>query len=148
MRRRLRTRERTARARRPRLIRRAGAGWIAWPALAARAFERGAIRFNHCEAGRTVAGLTRTLGAPKVSVGAAGGSASEVRVTVAWELTWYQWGVDLGDEARPVFALGKGGELISSIRPPGSGTPRRRRWPDCPVAPPVARGAADQALRR
>jgi hypothetical protein len=31
-----------------------------------------------------------------------------VRITVAWELSWYQWGVDVGDETRPVFELGKG----------------------------------------
>ena len=34
-----------------------------------------------------------------------------MRVTVAWELSWYQWGVDVGDELRPVFEIGKGGEL-------------------------------------
>ncbi len=34
-----------------------------------------------------------------------------VRVTVAWELTWYQWGVDLGDELRPVYELKKGFEV-------------------------------------
>ncbi len=68
-------------------------------------------RFNGSEAARTVAGLTRTLGEPWVSVGAAAGSPSEVRVTVAWELSWYQWGVDLGDEARSVFQIDKGGEI-------------------------------------
>jgi hypothetical protein len=55
------------------------------------------IRFNASQAARTVAGLTRSLGQPRASVGAAAGSASEVRITVAWELCWYQWGVDLGD---------------------------------------------------
>lgn len=74
-------------------------------------FERAAIRFNASEAGRTVAGLARTLGDPLVSVGAAAGTPSEVRITVAWELSWYQWGVDLGDELRPVFQLDKGMEI-------------------------------------
>jgi hypothetical protein len=46
-----------------------------------------------------------------VSVGAAAGSPSEVRITVAWELCWYQWGVDLGDELRPVFQIDRGDEL-------------------------------------
>lgn len=73
--------------------------------------ERAAVRFNASEAGRTVAGLMRTLGRPLVSIGAAAGSPSEVRITVAWELGWYQWGVDLGDEMRPVFQLDKGDEL-------------------------------------
>ncbi|HEX8050781.1 MAG TPA: hypothetical protein VF504_04885 [Solirubrobacterales bacterium] len=74
-------------------------------------FERAVARFNSSEAGRTVAGLTRTLGRPWVSVGAAAGAPDEVRVTVAWELSWYQWGVDIGDELRPVFQIDKGREI-------------------------------------
>jgi hypothetical protein len=74
-------------------------------------FERAIARFNGGDAGRTVAGLTRTLGAPSVSVGDLAGATDEVRVTVAWELTWYQWGVDLGDELRPVYELKKGFEI-------------------------------------
>jgi hypothetical protein len=73
--------------------------------------ERAMAKFNASEAARTVAGLTRTLGAPSVSIGAAAGSPSEVRVTIAWELCWYQWGVDLGDELRPVFQLDRGNEI-------------------------------------
>ena len=73
--------------------------------------ERAVARFNASEPGRTVAGLMRTLGEPRVSIGSAAGSPSEVRITVAWELGWYQWGVDLGDELRAVFQLGKGNEI-------------------------------------
>ena len=73
--------------------------------------DRAVARFNAGEAARTVAGLTHTLGRPRVSIGAAAGSSSEVRVTVAWELGWYQWCVDLGDERRPVFQLDKGDEI-------------------------------------
>jgi hypothetical protein len=73
--------------------------------------ERAALRFNGSNASRTVAGLIRTLGQPWVSIGSLAGSPSEVRVTVAWELTWYQWGVDIGDEMRPVFEIDKGNEL-------------------------------------
>lgn len=67
----------------------------------------------------TVAGLSRTLGLPWVSVGASAGSPSAVRITVAWELSWYQWGVDLGEEARPVFRIAQGNlleELDGSAR--------------------------------
>jgi hypothetical protein len=74
-------------------------------------FERAVVRFNASEAGRTVAGLSRTLGPPSVSVGASAGAPNEVRITVAWELSWYQWGVDLGDELRPVFQIDKGQEI-------------------------------------
>jgi hypothetical protein len=74
-------------------------------------FEQAVARFNSSEAGRTVAGLTRTLGRPRASIGAAAGAPDEVRITVAWELSWYQWGVDIGDELRPVFQLDKGREI-------------------------------------
>ena len=74
-------------------------------------FERAVARFNSSEAGHTVAGLTRTLGKPHVSIGAAAGVLDEVRITVAWELSWYQWGVDIGDELRPVFQIDKGREI-------------------------------------
>lgn len=75
------------------------------------AFERAVTRFNASEAGQIVTGLTRTLGVPRASVGAAAGTGDEVRVTVAWELSWYQWGVAVGDEPRPVAEIGKGGEI-------------------------------------
>jgi hypothetical protein len=74
-------------------------------------FERAVGRFNLSEAGHTVAGLVRTLGTPWVSVGASAGAANEIRITVAWELSWYQWGVDLGDELSPVFQIDKGNEI-------------------------------------
>jgi len=68
-------------------------------------------RFNASEAARTVAGLIRSLGAPWVSVGAVAGSPSEVRITVAWDLCWYQWGVDLADDSRPLFQIDTGSEV-------------------------------------
>jgi hypothetical protein len=74
-------------------------------------FERAIARFNSSDAGRTAAGLTRTLGKPFASIGAAAGRPNEVRITVAWELSWYQWGVDIGDELRPVFEIDKGREI-------------------------------------
>jgi hypothetical protein len=83
--------------------------------------ELAAFRFNHSEAGLTVAGLTRTLGIPKVSVGSRGGSATEVRVTCAWELTWHQWCVDLGDETRPVVEIAEGRRLTEL-------DPAARQW--------------------
>jgi hypothetical protein len=73
--------------------------------------DRAVERFNASEVARTVAGLIRTLGQPQVSIGSAAGSPSEVRITVAWDLCWYQWGVDLGDELRAIFQIGKGDEI-------------------------------------
>jgi len=73
--------------------------------------ERAVALFNSSEAGRAVVGLTRTLGVPRASLGASAGAPGEIRVTVAWELSWYQWGVAVGDERRPVRELGKGSEV-------------------------------------
>jgi hypothetical protein len=67
--------------------------------------------FNQSEHPRTVAGIVRTLGIPQVSAGASARRASEVRVTVAWELSWYQYAVDLADELEPVTVIGRGQEI-------------------------------------
>jgi hypothetical protein len=73
--------------------------------------ERAVARFNESSHARTVAGLTKTLGPPLVSIGAAAGSPNEIRLTVAWELSWYQWGVDLGEPSRAVYEIDKGHEI-------------------------------------
>jgi len=73
--------------------------------------EQAVVLFNESPSGRMVSGLTRSLGRPTVSVGAAAGSSSEVRITVAWELCWYQWGVDLGDAQRGVFEISRGEDV-------------------------------------
>jgi hypothetical protein len=80
-------------------------------AAAADRFELAVTRFNASEAARTVAGLTRTLGEPRVSIGAAAGSAESARITVAWDLTWYQWAVASGEGEAPVAELARGTEL-------------------------------------
>jgi hypothetical protein len=74
-------------------------------------FEQAVESFNSSEAVRVIGGLSRTLGEPSVSIGAAAGSDHEVRVTVAWDLCWYQWGVDTVDPSRGVFALANGREI-------------------------------------
>ncbi|HEX5984401.1 MAG TPA: hypothetical protein VFY69_09370 [Solirubrobacterales bacterium] len=74
-------------------------------------FETAVARFNASDARRVVARLTRTLGRPFVSVGACAGAPNTFRITIAWELSWYQWGVDTGEEPRPVFQMDKGGEI-------------------------------------
>jgi hypothetical protein len=73
--------------------------------------DRAVTRFNSSAHARTVAGLMRTLGPPWVSVGAAAGTPSEIRITVAWELSWYQWGVDIASDSSPVVELDKGHEV-------------------------------------
>jgi hypothetical protein len=73
--------------------------------------ERALELFNGSSHRRTVAGLARTLGAPWVSARPDPAQASAVSVLVAWELSWYRYRVDLGDEADPVMMLDKGEEL-------------------------------------
>jgi hypothetical protein len=73
--------------------------------------ERALELFNGSGHQRTVAGLARTLGQPWVSAVPDPNQASAVSVLVAWELSWYRYRVDLGDEADPVMMLDKGEEL-------------------------------------
>jgi hypothetical protein len=73
--------------------------------------ERALELFNGSGHQRTVAGLARTLGRPWVSALPDPAQASAVSVLVAWELSWYRYRVDLGDEADPVMMLDKGEEL-------------------------------------
>ncbi|HEX6583022.1 MAG TPA: hypothetical protein VF056_05410 [Thermoleophilaceae bacterium] len=73
--------------------------------------ERALELFNGSGHQRTVAGLARTLGKPWISAMPDPAQASAVSVLVAWELSWYRYRVDLGDEADPVMMLDKGEEL-------------------------------------
>jgi hypothetical protein len=67
--------------------------------------------FNGSEHPRTVAGVTRSLGLPSVSVSPASDRPSVVRLVVAWELCWYRYEVDLADEDSGVRVAGQGNEL-------------------------------------
>jgi predicted Fe-S protein YdhL (DUF1289 family) len=73
--------------------------------------ERALELFNGSGHQRTVAGLARTLGPPWVSALPDPNQASAVSILVAWELSWYRYRVDLGDEADPVMMLDKGEEI-------------------------------------
>jgi hypothetical protein len=73
--------------------------------------ERALDLFNGSDHQRTIAGLARTLGTPFVSVRPDADQQSQVSLVVAWELSWYRYRVDLGDEADPVMMLEKGDEV-------------------------------------
>jgi hypothetical protein len=73
--------------------------------------ERALELFNGSEHQRTVAGVARTLGAPWITALPDLEHQSAVTVVVAWELSWYRFRVDLGDEMDPVVMLEKGEEL-------------------------------------
>jgi hypothetical protein len=81
------------------------------PTTAEAKVERALELFNGSGHQRTVAGLARTLGQPWISAHPDPNQASAVSVLVAWELSWYRYRVDLGDEADPVMMLDKGEEL-------------------------------------
>jgi hypothetical protein len=75
--------------------------------------RRAVERFNASEERRKVAGLIRSLGEPNAGV-----QPDQRRqlalVTVAWELSWYQWEVGAdgeGDDGEPVREVAKGAEL-------------------------------------
>src|SRR4051794_6518822 len=73
--------------------------------------ERALELFNGSEHQRTIAGLVHTLGPPWASARPDIDQPSMVDVVVAWELSWYRFRVDLGDEGDPVALLDKGEEL-------------------------------------
>jgi hypothetical protein len=81
--------------------------------------------FNASEHPRTVAGIARTLGIPHASASTSKSSAAEVLLTVAWELSWYQFGVDLSDGREPVRPRRQGQELSEL-------TPETQDW-NCTV---------------
>ncbi len=58
-----------------------------------------------------IAGIARSLGAPDVSVVALEQSGSRVAIVIAWELCWYRYEVDLGEEAAGANLAAQGTEL-------------------------------------
>ena len=81
------------------------------PQNAERRIKRAFDRFNESPYRRTVSGLIRSLGGPWVSAVTTDEEPEEVRITVAWELSWYQWEVDLTADGRAVRELARGDEV-------------------------------------
>jgi hypothetical protein len=67
--------------------------------------------FNASEFPRRVAGVTRSLGAPTVTVRSAEHLASVVSIVVAWELCWYRYEVDLSEPPAEAQVIAQGTEL-------------------------------------
>ena len=67
--------------------------------------------FNAGEHPKTVAGIARSLGAPFVAVRPSPTEGTVVSIVVGWELTWYRYEVDLGNEAAGVRVTDQGSEL-------------------------------------
>jgi hypothetical protein len=67
--------------------------------------------FNSSEQTRTIAGVARSLGEPAVCVRPSPTEGAVVQIVVGWELTWYRFEVDLGNEAAGVRITEQGSEL-------------------------------------
>ena len=63
-----------------------------------------------------MSGVARSLGAPIVAVRPSPTEGSVVTIVVGWELSWYRFEVDLGDEAAGVRLVTQGAEL-SELEP-------------------------------
>ena len=57
--------------------------------------------FNASSSRRTIAGIAKSLGEPRVSIVPLSGVNMEVVVTIAWDISWYQYRVTAGS-AQPV----------------------------------------------
>ena len=66
--------------------------------------------FNASQFRRTVGGIAKSLGTPRVSIVPLSGVNPDVVVTVAWEISWYQYRIGL-DSPQPVRLAGRGHEL-------------------------------------
>jgi hypothetical protein len=66
--------------------------------------------FNASTYRRTAEGIAKSLGEPKVSIVPLSGVTAEMVVTVAWDLSWYQYRVSL-DGQQPVRLEERGYEL-------------------------------------
>lgn len=73
--------------------------------------EQAVAVFNASEFPRRIAGVARSLGAPAVNVRSAEHLESVERIVVAWELCWYRYEVDLGEEPVEACVLAQGTEL-------------------------------------
>jgi hypothetical protein len=101
-----------------------------------RAMVEAADLFNSSPYRRTVGGIGKSLGKPHASVVALSGVNSEVVVTVAWDISWYQYRV-LPDSAQPVRLAERGLELEELE--PSFRTWNARVDPDGRVVPEIAR---------
>lgn len=73
--------------------------------------ERAIDTFNASGLPQRMTGIVRSLGAPVVTVRPSAVEGAIVRITIAWELAWYRFEVDLGDESAGVRPVARGNEL-------------------------------------
>jgi hypothetical protein len=66
--------------------------------------------FNGSDYRRTVGGIAKSLGSPRASILPLSGVTGELVVTVAWDISWYQYRVT-PESAQPVRLADRGHEL-------------------------------------
>jgi hypothetical protein len=74
------------------------------------ALVEAAEQFNETAYPRTIAGIAKSLGDPRVSMLLLSGVNPEVVVTIAWDISWYQYRVLL-DSVQPVRLAERGHDL-------------------------------------
>ena len=73
------------------------------------AMVEAADHFNASQFRRTVGGIAKSLGAPRISIVPLSGVNAEIVITVAWDISWYQYRVT-PDLAQPVRLAERGHE--------------------------------------
>ena len=82
--------------------------------------------FNASQYRRTIGGIGKSLGSPRISIVALSGVNAEVVVTVAWDISWYQYRIS-PDSDNPVRLEGRGHDPAElEGRRHRRGTPRWR----------------------
>jgi hypothetical protein len=66
--------------------------------------------FNESPYARTIAGIAKSLGEPRVSMLLLSGTNPEVVLTIAWEISWYQYRI-LPESSQPVRLAERGHDL-------------------------------------
>ena len=74
------------------------------------AMVEAADHFNASQYRRTVGGIAKSLGGPSVSIVPLSGVNADVVVTVAWDISWYQYRVT-PESSQPVRLAERGHEL-------------------------------------
>ena len=74
------------------------------------AIVEAADHFNGSQYRRTVGGIAKSLGDPHVSIVPLSGVNTEIVITIAWDISWYQYRVT-PDLAQPVRLAERGHEL-------------------------------------
>lgn len=72
--------------------------------------------FNSSPYRRTVEGIAKSLGEPRVSIVALSGVIQELVITVAWDISWYQYRVSF-DSAQPVRLEQRGHDPDEELEP-------------------------------